>query len=134
MTYEGTCGKTSNNPAEQNHSSIIAHLGCKLYEDPSYEIKLLLGRQSEHEKKRNQERTQYAFMIPAEISKSAEIKNTPALKTAKQKLEVESFKQWQNEYHNSRNYKCDIDPTTGSRTFTHCQHPNSPRVLCKNER
>ena len=134
MTYEGTCGKTSNNPAEQNHSSIIAHLGGKLYEDPSYEIKLLLGRQSEHEKKRNQERTQYAFMIPAEISKSAEIKNTPALKTAKQKLEVESFKQWQNEYHNSRNYKCDIDPTTGSRTFTHCQHPNSPRVLCKNER
>lgn len=134
MTYEGTCGKTSNNPAEQNHSSIIAHLGGKLYEDPAYEISLLLGRQAEHEKKRNQERSKYYFSIPFEISKSAEINNSPALKTAKQKLEPKSFELWQEEFRSSRCYTCTVDADTGSRTFTHFQHLNSPRVLCKGER
>ncbi len=26
-----TCGKESNNPAEQNHWSVVAHIGCALY-------------------------------------------------------------------------------------------------------
>ena len=134
LTYEGTCGKTSNNPAEQNHSSIIAHLGGALYEDPAFEIKALLGRQAEHEKKRNQERSRHYFSIPTEIMKSSEIQNTPALKAAKQTLEADSFDLWQTEFNNSSCYTCVVDPTTGSRTFTHFQHPNSPRVLCKDQR
>ena len=35
----GTLGKISNNPAEQNYSSIVAHLGGALYEEPGSEIK-----------------------------------------------------------------------------------------------
>ncbi len=35
-----TCGKVSNNPAEQNHASVVAFAGGTLYEDPSFEIKL----------------------------------------------------------------------------------------------
>ena len=133
-TYGGTCGKTSNNPAEQNHSSIIAHLGGALYEDPSYEIKRLLDRQREHEKKRIQEKSRQYYSIQSEIGLSAEIRNTPALKSAKEKLEAKSFEQWQEEFHSSQCYTCKVDTDTGSRTFTHFQYPNSPRVLSKGER
>ena len=42
---EGALSKVNNNPAEQNHSSIVHWVGEKLYEEPGYEIKQLLGRQ-----------------------------------------------------------------------------------------
>ncbi len=40
---EGTCGKVSNNPAEQNHASVVSFVGDTLYKDPAYEIKTLLA-------------------------------------------------------------------------------------------
>ncbi len=39
----GTCGKMSNNPAEQNHVSVVAFAGGTLYEDLAFEIKNLLS-------------------------------------------------------------------------------------------
>ena len=129
QSYLGTCGKTSSNPAEQNHWSIVSHIGGALYEDPSSEVRLLLGRQRDHEKKRNQEKAKYHFSIPADISRSKRLRDTPCLKAAKQKLDKKPFLQWQDEYDNSRNYTCQVCSDTGSRTFTHSLYPNAKRVL-----
>lgn len=48
---ERTCGKESNNPAEQNFASVVAFIDGTLYEDPAHEIKKLLAGQSMLEKK-----------------------------------------------------------------------------------
>jgi len=53
---EGALDKVSNNPAEQNHSSIVHWCGTKLYNDPAYEVKVLLDRQQVLSDKRNQEK------------------------------------------------------------------------------
>lgn len=42
---KGTMLRHGSSHAEQNHSSIIAHIGDHLYEDPSVEVRLLLDRQ-----------------------------------------------------------------------------------------
>lgn len=129
QSYRGTCDKLSSNPAEQNHSSIISHIGGALYEDPAFEIKLLLGRQREHEKKRNQEKAQYLFAIPSDILNCQELQDTPCLKEAKQKLDKNAFQQWKDEYNSSPDYTCQVCPETGSRTFINRLYPTSPRVL-----
>ena len=133
-SYPGTCGKTSNNPAEQNHSSIVAHLGGALYEEPASEIKLLLGRQRDHEDKRQQEKSRYLFGFPAEISLCQQLRSDCNLRSAREKLDKRSFELWKVEYVAAENYSCEVDISSGSRTFTHNLYHNSPRVLGRQER
>ena len=130
----GTCGKISNNPAEQNHSSIISHLGGALYEEPGSEIKKLIIRQRDLENNRQQEKSHYQFMIPAEIEQDKIIKRDHELKTAKNTLERKSFDMWRGEYTSSKTYSIEINPYNGSRTFTNIAHPDSPRIVPANER
>lgn len=133
-TYPGTCGKISNNPAEQNHSSIVAHLGGAMYEEPSVEIMRLIARQRDSEKKRNQEKSAYFFSLPVEIDRSEELRSDPFRREAKEKLDKRSSELWNSEYTLSFNYTCSVDHLTGQRTFTNMMYPNSPRVLEKGER
>ena len=97
-TYPGTCGKTSNNPAEQNHSSIVAHLGGALYEEPASKIKKLLTRQRNLESVRNQEKAEYMFRIPAEISKCPQLRTSFELQKAKNSVDRLSYNLWHQEY------------------------------------
>jgi hypothetical protein len=60
---EGTLGKVSNNPAKQNHSSIVHWVGEKLYKEPGYEIKEILGCQQQLEDKQNEEKASNHFAI-----------------------------------------------------------------------
>ena len=88
---EGTLGKVSNNPAEQNHSSIVYWVGEKLYEEPGFEIKKLLGRQSTLEDKRNGEKSDYYFDIQAERATNQELLADDQLSKAKMLLDKNSF-------------------------------------------
>ena len=106
---EGTLGKVSNNPAEQNHSSIVHWVGAKLYEEPGYEIKQLLGRQKELEKKRSQEKGEYFFQIKFEISVRPQFTADIELKRAKTLLDKKSFAMWHEEKTLSINYILAVD-------------------------
>lgn len=133
-TMEGTCGKRSNNPAEQNHASIVAHLGGALYESPTREIILLLTRQRDHETLRQQEKSRYSFEIPAEIAMSPELLANAELRRAKETLEKKSFELWKEQYHLSKCYCVTIHPTTADRSFVHHMYPTSRRDVPADER
>ena len=72
---EGALDKVSNNPAEQNHSSIVHWCGTKLYDDPAYEVKVLLDRQQVLSDKRNQEKSRYHFAIQTALATDMSLKN-----------------------------------------------------------
>ncbi len=57
---EGTCGKISNNPAEQNHSNIIAHFGSGQYDDLAEDAKRHIVCHQNQEIARNQEKNIYS--------------------------------------------------------------------------
>jgi hypothetical protein len=136
MTHDtpGTLGKISNNPAEQNHSSIVAHLGGALYEEPGSEIKKLLVRQRNLETQRQQQKSKYKYMMPAEIQNDPIINSDPELKKVKHTLDRKSFHMWRDEYFLSDKYCVEIDRDHNCRIFTHKEHPNSPRIVSASER
>ncbi len=97
----GTCGKVSNNPAEQNHASVVAVAGGTLYEDPAFEIKSLLSQQRMLEKKRNQEKAEYQLRIGIELANQDPHDN---ISQAMKKLDKKPFNLWREEYDLSLHY------------------------------
>lgn len=129
---EGTLGRVGSAPAEQNHSSIVAHLGGAIYEDPAVEIKKLLVRQRNLLSKRNEDLAIYHFQIPADIAKSAKIRNDPELLAAKRALGQVSFKLWEQQQQLSKLYTVSVDGTTGTRTYTNRNHSKERSVPAGN--
>ena len=77
----GTGGKRSNNPAEINNSSVVAHLGGALYEEPHVKIKNLMNRQYDLETKRRQqeEKAEHDLSIQSEIARCFKLSNDDQL-------------------------------------------------------
>ena len=125
---EGTLGKVSNNPAEQNHSSIVYWVGEKLYDEPGFEIKKLLGRQKTLEDKRNGEKGDYYFEIQAERATNKELLADEQLSKAKLLLDKKSFQLWSDEKKQSTEYTCTTAPS-GCRKFVCRGYEHSPRIV-----
>ena len=125
---EGALDKVSNNPAEQNHSSIVHWCGTKLYNDPAYEVKVLLDRQQVLSDKRNQEKSRYHFAIQTALATDASLKNDTDLAIAKKCLDRDSFERFAEEKKQSVNYSFTIH-SNGDREFIRRGYEHSPRVV-----
>jgi hypothetical protein len=125
---EGALGKVSNNSAEQNHSSIVHWCGTKLYDDPAYEVKVLLDRQLVLLDKRNQEKGRYYFAIQTALVTDAFLKNDSDLAMAKRCLDRDSFERFAEEKKQSVNYTVTIK-SNGDREFIRKGYNHSPRVV-----
>ena len=125
---EGALDKVSNNPAEQNHSSIVHWCGTKLYDDPAYEVKVLLDRQQVLSDKRNQEKSRYHFAIQTALATDASLKNDTDLAIAKKCLDRDSFERFAEEKKQSVNYSFTIH-SNGDREFIRRGYEHSPRVV-----
>jgi len=99
------------------------------YEEPGYDIKQLLGRQRELEKKRNQEKGEYFFQIKFEISVRPQFAADAELKRAKTLLDKKSFAMWHEEKTLSINNILAVDESNGDRFFTHRNAPLSQRIV-----
>ena len=130
---EGTLGKVSNNPAEHNHSSIVHWVGEKLYQEPGYEIKQLLGHQSILEGKRNGGKSTHYFQIEFEKSRSPELQKDSQLREAYARLDVKSYDIWRREKMEAEHYSVSVDEA-GSRYFVRQSYESSPLTVPKGER
>jgi hypothetical protein len=125
---EGALDKVSNNPAEQNHSSIVHWCGKGLYDSPAKEVKVLLDRQQVLIDKRNQEKSRYHFAIQTALATDASLINDPHLATAKKCLDRDSFERFAEEKKQSVNYSFTIQ-SNGDRVFIRKGYEHSPRVV-----
>ena len=125
---EGTLGKSSNNPAEQNHASIVHWVGEKLYEEPAYEIKQLLGRQRTLEDKRNGEKAEYHFKVQVLKSTNEELLADPQLTEAISLLDEKSYERWKEQRAEAVHYSVSVDEN-GNRSFIRTGKEHSPRTL-----
>ena len=125
----GTLGKVSNNPAEQNHANIVHWVGTKLYEEPGYEIKQLLGRQSELKKKHNKEKRYYYFQIQFEITVHPHFTADNELGRANELLDKKYVVLWHEEKVLSVNDIIAVNESNGDRSFTHRNAPLSQHMV-----
>ena len=128
----GTAGKRSNNPSEINNSSVIAHLGGALYEDPHVKIKNLLMRQKDLETKRQQEKSEYKLKVQVEIKTKPEIANNDQLRLAKIHLDINPFEMWKKEYYESTHYEMKV--VDGGTELFHLCYPDKIRFVATGER
>jgi len=131
---EGTCGKVSNNPAEQNHASVVSFVGDTLYKDPAYEIKTLLAQQRMLEKKRLTNKSSYQLRVSIEVASLTKDGVDDNVVEALKTLEKKSFELWKQEHDVLSKYDVELDDNLGSRIFSHKDYPDTPRFVPYGER
>ena len=140
----GALGKVSDNPAEQNHSSIVQQIGGALYEDPARELERLLVRHRNLVSNRNQEKAAHHLYLVAQKQKddkmiaslSDDVAKAAAieLSKARQELDKKPFDRWKAEQIAAQSYQVERDEATGNVTVSHVSFPSKKRTILFGQR
>ncbi len=106
---EETCGRVSNNPAEQNHASDVSFVGETLYEDSAFEIKTLLACQCMLEKKRLVYKSLHQLQIGIKVASLIKHSINNNVVEATKTLEKKSYNLWKEQHELSSNVNIELD-------------------------
>lgn len=125
---KGTLKRHGSSHAEQNHASVIAHIGDHLYEDPAKEVELLLQRQAHQDQIMSQHVSKHSLVAVSERKALSDRGAPQELQQAKTTLSDWGYDLFHESWSLHLSYMVELDVENNYRVW-HKNQPDKVRTV-----